>query len=150
MATLREMILAANDLPREKVTTDEWAPFGVPFVHVRGLTSAERDAYEMSLLITKPNGDRVANPKLRNIKAGFVARVLVDENGERVFTDSQIAEIAGKSANVIERIWAKGRELSGMRVPDDDEDDEGTEEEANPSSGDQEDSPSSDSPSPSE
>jgi hypothetical protein len=46
MGGIRDKILAADDLPREQVQTDEWAPFGVPFVFVRGLSAAERDKWE--------------------------------------------------------------------------------------------------------
>ena len=139
MGSLRDAILSAEDLPREKVQTDEWAPFGVPFVYVRGLTSAERDAYEQSLLVTV-NGNRVPNTRMKNIRAAFVARVLVDENGERPFSDKDVDVLGEKNAAVIDRLWDVGRRLSGMLL----------EEETNPSTGDQEDSSSSDSPTPSE
>lgn len=140
MASMREKILAAEDLPREQVKTDEWAPFGVPFVLVRGLTSSERDEYEQSLLITRPDGRRVTNPNIKNVRAGLVAKVMLDpDTGERVFSDAQIGELAGKNARVIERLWDVGRRLSGMQT------DEETEAEANPSTGDLPASPSSDS-----
>lgn len=140
MGTLRDSILAADDLPREQVQTDEWAPFGVPFVYIRGLTSQERDAYEQSLLVTV-NGNRVPNTRIKNIRAAFVARVLVNDQGEREFTDKDVDLLGMKNAAVIDRLWDVGRKLSGMVLD---------EEEANPSTGDQDDSPSSDSPSPSE
>jgi hypothetical protein len=125
MGTLRENILAADDLPREKVATDEWAPSGVPFVYVRGLTAAERDDYEQSLTERGPDGTVRAKVRQQNLRAGFVARVIVDENGERVFTDKDVDALGGKNASVIDRIWDRARELSGMGV------------EVNPSEGDQ-------------
>lgn len=142
MGTLRDAILAAEDLPREEVKTDEWGPSGVPSVFVRGFTSKERDDWEMSLTVLGPNGSRVQNPRLRNLRAGFVVRALVDANGERIFDDKDVELLAGKNAAVIDRLWDVGRRLSGMQTED--------EEETNPSTGDQEDSVSSDSPSPSE
>lgn len=141
MGTLREQILAAEDLPREQVSTDEWAPFGVPFVHVRGLASGERDDWEQSFLTTGANGKRVTKPQVHNVRAGFVALTVVDEAGQRVFTDKDIAALATKSAAVIGRLWDVGRRLSGMKDEDDEE---------NPSEGGQEDTSSSDSPSPSD
>lgn len=142
MGTLRDAILAAEDLPREEVKTDEWGPFGVPSVFVRGFTSKERDDWEMSLTVAGPDGGRVPNPRLKNLRAGFVVRVLVDENGERIFDDKDVDLLAGKSAAVLDRLWDVGRRLSGLETA--------SEAEANPSTGDQGDGNSSDSPSPSE
>jgi len=144
MGTLRDSILAAEDLPREQVQTDEWAPFGVPFVYIRALSSSERDAYELSLQITTADGRRVPNPRLKNVRAAFVAKVLVDEDGERVFTDKDTAALAEKNAAVLDRLFDVGRRLSGMQSDDE------LEEEGNPTSGDPDDSSSLESPSLSE
>lgn len=140
MTTLREQILAAADLPREKVQTDEWAPFGVPFVFVQGLSAKERDEWELSLTVRSSGGGRVLNPQMKQYRAPFCARVIVDENGKRIFSDDDVKELAGKSAVVLDRIFDEGRRLSGMTI----------EEDVNPSTGDQEDSSSSDSPTPSD
>lgn len=141
--TLRDAILAADDLPREEVATPEWEPAGVPFVYVRGLTSSERDDYETSLLTTGPDGRRVPNPRMKNVRASFAVRVIVDEHGERIFTERDVVALAGKSALVIERLWDVGRRLSGMQT------EEELEAEGNPSTGDPDGSVSSDSPTPS-
>ena len=139
MGTLRDQILAADDLPRREVETAEWAPFGVPTVFVRGLTAAERDDYEQGLTERTPKGGVRAKMSQSNLRASFVARVLIDADGARIFSDKDIAALGQKSAKVLDRLWDVGRELSGM----------GTPEEENPSTGDQEESSSSDSPSPS-
>lgn len=139
MGALADKILAADDLPREEVETPEWASFGAPTLFVRGLTARERDEYERGLLVRLADGTRVLDPNPKNIRAGFVARVVVDADGERVFSDQQIAELGGKNAAVVDRLWLVGRRLSGMIV----------EAEENPSTGDQEGSSSSDSPLPS-
>lgn len=138
MGSLRDQILAADDLPRAVVETPEWAPSGVPSVHVRGLTAAERDQYEQGLTERAKDGSVRPKANLKNLRASFVMRIVVDENGERVFSDGDVEALGAKSAVVLDRLWEKGRELSGMAR-------EETEE--NPSSGDQEDSDSSDSPS---
>jgi len=138
MGSLRDAILAKEDLPREKVPTDEWAP-EVPFVYVQGLSAEARDAWEQSMT-TQFQGRIVPKSKVKNLRAAFVAKVLVDENGERLFKDNEADLLGNKSAAVLDRLWDKGRELSGML----------TEEElaaANPSKGDQEEPTSSDSPS---
>lgn len=143
MGTLRDQILAADDLPREQVATDEWAPSGVPFVYVRGLSAAERDDWEQSVTTLLPDGTRRANPKMRNTRAKFAALVMVEEDGTRIFPDGDrdgIDRLANRSALVLERIAMVGLRLSGMVEAN------GT----NPSEGDQDESPSSDSALPSE
>lgn len=134
-SNLRDLILAASDLPTAQVETSEWAPAGVPSVTVRGLTASERDQYEQSLTERTADGRVKMGRNVKNLRAGFVARVIVDESGERVFTDKDIEVLGEKNAAVIDRLWTKGRELSGMSVQDEDE---------NPSTGDQDESPSSD------
>jgi len=146
MGSLRDAILSADDLPREQVKTDEWAPFGVPFVYVRALTAKERDDYEMSLTVPGPNGGRVPNPRLKNIRATFAAKVIVEEDRSgkyvRAFDDSDVSKLGNRNAAVLDRIVDKGLELSGMAPVKDDEE--------NPSTGDQDEPSSSDSPTPSD
>src|SRR4029077_5215341 len=139
---LRDAILSADDLPREQVQTDEWARFGVPFVYVRALTAKERDDYEMSLTVPGPKGGRVPNPRRKNIRATFAAKVMVEQNGngvwERAFDDSDVSKLGNKNAAVLDRVVDKGLELSGMAPVSEDED-------PNPSTGDQDEPSSSDS-----
>ena len=72
MGALRDKILAATELPIEQVQTDEWAPFGVPFVRVRGLTAAEREDWEQWV------GD-VDGKEHTYIREKLVAMVVLDE-----------------------------------------------------------------------
>lgn len=126
MGTLRDQILAADDLPWADVETSEWAPFGVPTVRVRGLTAAERDDYEQSLVERTADGTVRAKTKQTNLRASFVARVIIDpDTGERAFTDKDATALGEKNAAVIDRLWDKARELSGMGTT-----------ESNPSEGD--------------
>ncbi len=114
MGSLRDDILAAEDLPREPVATPEWEP-AVPKVWVRGLTAAERDAYEQGLLVSGRGVTRVKD-RVENLRAAFCVRIMVDEAGERVFTDADVTALGDKSGAVLDRIWDKGRELSGMKT----------------------------------
>lgn len=141
MATLRDQILAADDLPTEVVETPEWGPSGVPSVVVRGLSGHDRDQYEQSLVMTGADGRTRAKPNLENMRAGFVALVIVDpETKERAFKPTDVKELGKKSAEVLDRIWNVGRRISGMA----------TVEEANPSEAGQPEPSYSDSASPSE
>lgn len=142
MGSLREAILQADDLPREAVETPEWAPFGVPLVHIRGFSGQERDEWEQSLT-ERINGRVVPRINVRNIRSAFLVKVIVDENGARVFDDKDVKALGAKSGAVLDRLWDKARELSGMMVPEEQEGE-------NPSTGDQDEPSSSESPSPAE
>jgi hypothetical protein len=137
MGTLRDQILAAKDLPTEEVQTDEWAPFGVPFVRVRGLSAAEREKWELS--VGETDGKKVTR-----IREKLVQRTVVDENAQPVFELEDVKALGDLSSVVIVRLFNAARKLSGMQTEAE------VEAERNPSRGDQEGSNSSDSPSLSE
>lgn len=142
MGTLRDSILGAADLPTEEVQTPEWGPFGVPSVVVRGLSAHDRDQYEQSLTVSTPDGGRRAKPNFENLRAGFVAMVVVDpETGDLAFGTNDVKKLGEKNAEVIDRLWTAGRKLSGMAT---------VEEEGNPSEAEAPDTSSSASPSPTE
>lgn len=132
VGALRDKILAADDLPREKVQTDEWAPSGAPFVYVRGMTAAERDAWEQDMSAQQSRPGR----PVKNVRASFVVRSIVGEDGERMFKDVDAEALGGKNAAVLDRLWDVARRLSGY----------GDAAGPNPSRGDQAESSSSDSP----
>ena len=135
MGTLRDQILAARELPRRRVDTPEWAPFGVPFVHVRGFTVAEAEQYG-EISTNGQDGKPVANSRIITM---LCATQIVDEVGERIFTDDDADSLKDMPVSVVNRIVGAILEQSGS----------GTNGE-NPSKGDQEEPSSSDSPSLSE
>ncbi len=107
----REAILQINDLPAEDVEVPEWS--GV--VRVRGLTAAERDQFEQSIVETRGKNTRV---NLRNIRAKLVALTVVDEQGNRVFSDSDVEALGRKSAAALNRVFEVAQRLSGLRPED--------------------------------
>ena len=139
MGTLRDQILAAEDLPTEEVATEEWAPFGVPTVRVRGLSAAEREKWERAV-----GDDQEGSKKVTHIREKLVVLTVVDAEGNPEFTDADVKMLGQKSSVVISRLFNAARRLSGMLTEAE------IEAQANPSPGDQEDDSSSDSPSSSE
>jgi len=117
----REEILQAQDLPIEEVEVPEWGGS----VLVRGLTGAERDAFEQSIMPPdqmngKKKGKRV-KPDLRNFRAKLVSLCVVDEQGNRLFKSEDV-EVLGKKLGVaLQRVFEVAQRLSGL--------DEETEEE---------------------
>lgn len=107
----RDAILQAQDLPTEDVEVPEWGGA----VRVRGLTGAERDAFEQSVVEQRGKSTRA---NLKNIRAKLVAMTVVDENGERLFSDSDAAILGKKSAAALNRVFEVAQRLNGM-TPDD-------------------------------
>ena len=112
----RDEILATS-IPTEVVDVPEWGGK----VIVRGLEAHERDTYEQSLLEQAPDGSYRAKRNLPNVRASFVARCLVDEAGERLFSDEDAELLGRKSAVALDRLWGVARRLSGMGSQEDEE-----------------------------
>lgn len=103
----REQILAATALPEEEVNVPEWGGS----VRVRGLTGAQRDHYESTLIQQK--GDK-RELNLRNARAKLVAMACVDQKGGKLFTSSDVEALGQLSASALNRIWEAARRLSGL------------------------------------
>jgi hypothetical protein len=130
----RDAILAALDLPKELVSVPEWGGD----VYVRGLTGKERDQFEAGM-IDQRGKSQVVN--LQNIRAKLASMSICDEDGKRLFTDADLAALAGKSAIALNRVFDVARKLSGLGDTDVEELTKGLEE--NPLDGSPSASPSS-------
>jgi len=81
-------ILAIQDLPRKEVHIPEWNGT----VCVRALTGAERDHLERVILQDKTS------------RAAIAVLCCVDEQGNRLFKDSDLEALSQKNGNALERI----------------------------------------------
>ena len=115
MRLSRDDILKAADNEPEEVDVPEWGGT----VLVRGMTGRERDAFEVSLMQPGRGGRKVMDPA--NVRAKLVARCVVDDDGGRLFTDADVAELGGKSAAAVDRVYAVAARLSGMGGDDQEE-----------------------------
>ena len=104
---LKEKILESVDLPLEKIEVPEWGTT----VYLRGMTSAERDAWEMSIYESK-------GIKMDNIRARLVSLALCDENGDRLFSDGEAEKLGKKNAKVITKLFEIAQRLSGIGQKD--------------------------------
>lgn len=112
MAVLgRDAILNADDVTTELVPVPEWGGD----VLVKGLSGTERDEYEASC--TQIRGKSQV-PVFTNIRAKLVARAIVDENGERVFTPQDVAALGKKNGAVLDRLFDVAAKLSGLSDDD--------------------------------
>lgn len=107
----RADILAARDMVTEIVAVPEWGGD----VMVRGLTGADRDDLEASIITT--NG-RNTQMNLKNLRAKMVSKAVVGEDGRRMFRDEDIQELSAKSAVALQRVFEVAQRLSGMSAND--------------------------------
>lgn len=115
MLLSREQILGAQDRKTEDVEVPEWGGT----VRVRALSGAERDAYEAG--IVQLRGDGSQQWTLKNARARLVSLSLCGEDGERLFSESDIGVLGEKSATALERVFDVARHLSGLTDEDIDE-----------------------------
>lgn len=96
-------ILAVRDGASETVPVPEWGGD----VIIKAMTGTERDAFEAGMWVSGQL-DR------RNYRSKLLVQVLVNENGTRIFTDAQAADLGKRSAAVIDRLYDVAARLSGL------------------------------------
>jgi len=104
----KAQILQANDNKTEQIEVPEWG--GEVIVAV--MSGHARDRLEASI-VGKNGGSN-----LQNIRAKYVAASLVDENGDLLFSESDIAALGKKSAAALDRVFAVAQRLN--HITDDD------------------------------
>ena len=112
MALSRDGILAAKDIQTETVPVPEWGDE----VIIRGLTGEELDDYQASRRQFRNAG----TPQQEliyvqtNARATLLAKCIVDENGERLFTDQDAGLLGMKNGKVLDRLYDVAARLSGL------------------------------------
>lgn len=120
----REQIFAVDDRVIEFVPVPEWATESNPDagVFVRSLSGAERDQFEMSMLIQK---GRKSEVNLQNLRAKLVVLTAVNSDdlgsAEQIFTRRDVDRLGGKSAQALQRIYSAAQRLSGLSADDEKE-----------------------------
>lgn len=104
MAMSRDEILGLDDIKTVPVTVPEW---NNKVVLIKGMTGAERDAFEAA------NRDSNGQQKLSNVRARFLVRVIVNENGTRIFGDQDAAALGKKSSDALNRLWEAANDANG-------------------------------------
>jgi hypothetical protein len=113
----RDDFLTYTGVPVEDVRLPELETetSGQVYVRVRGLTGKERDRYEESLVVGKGKN---ATVNARNARAKLAVLSCIDEKGDRLFSDADVAWLGEKSAIALERIFDVARRLSGLTDTD--------------------------------
>jgi hypothetical protein len=100
-------ILGASDDEFVDVDVPEWGGK----VRIKGLSGAERDRFESSLA-KMHKGQMV--PDLINSRARLVAMSIVDDNGRRMFADTEVVQLGSKSSKALDRVFEAATRLSGI------------------------------------
>jgi hypothetical protein len=111
MNPLAETLLNKPDLTTEPVHVPEWDVT----LYVRSLTGADRDAFELTCITQRGKNKEV---NLANIRARLLVFTVVDENGDRIFTEADAVKLGAKSSKVIDRLFTVAARLSGMTTTD--------------------------------
>ena len=104
-------ILCANDLQTEDVEVPEWGGA----VRVRSFTGRERDAFEASMVRGEGKDRKV---DLTNMRARLVGLTVIDEGGQRLFTDEEVDLLGAKSGAALDRVFAIAQKLNGLSGAD--------------------------------
>lgn len=103
----RDQILAVNDRQTETVAVPEWG--GDVLVSI--MSGAARDAWEAGLVTRKGNK---AEPNLQNMRARLVAACVVDQDGNRLFSDADADALGSKSSAALDRVCKVAQRLNGL------------------------------------
>lgn len=107
----KDQILGADDRATKEIDVPEWGGS----VLVAAMTAAERDAFEAGMLDSKGKSDA---KRLQNFRARFVAACIVDESGNRLFSDKDIVALGRKASKPISHLFDECRKLNGMTDED--------------------------------
>lgn len=110
-ALTRDAILSAEDLKRESVEVPEWGGT----VIVQELTGQDRDEWESSIVTIRGSETKIDG---RNLRAKLVSLCVVDEDGERLFTQKDVDVLGRKSAAALDRIVDTSKKLSSLSESD--------------------------------
>ncbi len=117
----REAILAVDDIQIELTEVPEW--FGA--VYVKGMTGAERDRFEASVISVNGKSDKL---NMQDIRAKLCAETICDESGKKQFSLSDVKALSKKSAAGLQRVFVVAQRLSGITDDDVEELAEGLED----------------------
>lgn len=108
----KQQILEAKDIRYVDVEVPEWGGK----VRVKMMTGTERDAYEASLYEVKAGADGKSDIRFNreDMRCKLLARVIVDEQGRRLFADAEIRTLGQKSAAALERVYKEAQRLNAL------------------------------------
>lgn len=105
----KSAILKANDIESQIVPVPEWDGE----VKIYGLTCGEKDQFESSLVsVDVQTGKRSIT--MKDATARLCVMCIRDEEGKRIFDESDVVQLAKKSGKAIQRVYEVAEKLSGL------------------------------------
>lgn len=115
----KDAILSADDTQMELVEVPEWGGS----VWIRGLTGADRDMFEESMLSQRKKGQK-REVNFVNFRAKLVTRAVVtgpEIDAPLMFSPEDIKALGNKSGRALQRVFKVAQDLSGLSADDVDE-----------------------------
>jgi hypothetical protein len=106
MALSRDAIFAAKDTEVHEVEVPEWGGT----ILLRSMTGEQRNNYEYWAHQQSKSG----TADYRGIRERLIICCAVDEEGNPLFTEDDLASIASKDSGVIDRLHEKCQKICGM------------------------------------
>lgn len=103
----KEQILSAVDIETKEVDVPEWGGA----VLIKMMSGTERDEFE--LLLTKGGTQNI-----KNFRAKYLAKCLVGEDGELLFSEKEIPALGKKSVRALERVYNEALTLNAFSGDD--------------------------------
>jgi len=107
----RDEILQADDIKKELVPVPEWGGD----IYVKGMTGAERDKFESSMIKMRGKEQEV---NMANIRAKLASLTVCNEKGKRLFNENDVQALSTKSASALQRVFEVAQRLSGITDAD--------------------------------
>jgi hypothetical protein len=115
----KDEILQADDFEYRLVEVPEWAGGDASArVRVRSLSGEERDQLEARAVKFRGQKPEVNTDALKNFRANLVSLSIVDDAGERVFSDKDVDALGRKSSKALQRVFNACQELSAFSEED--------------------------------
>lgn len=107
----REAILNVKDFKTREVEVEEWGGT----VLVKSLSGSERNEFEQSMIIRRGKDVQM---NMKNATAKLVALSVVDEEGNRLFSDADVETLGSKSGAALSRVYTVASKLAGLSEDD--------------------------------
>ncbi len=106
-------IIECEDLETEDVDVPEWGGT----LRVRQMNALDRDSFDLYVVRLKEDG-KSSEVNRRNLRAALFVRSVIDEEGERVFSDDDVETVGRKNGVAVDRVFAVASRLSLMGKDD--------------------------------
>ncbi|MFC4333860.1 hypothetical protein [Salininema proteolyticum] len=106
----KDAILKADDIELADIDVPEWGGT----VRLRGLDGMQRARINGTAIAVRGQTVSIKADALAEQQLRIVCACLVDADGKQLFTVKEFEKLGRKSAEVIERLYQKASELSGL------------------------------------